>query len=132
MTRRPTSSAAICTGVASPREHHVERRRQLGRIGRFASGEPFDRSEKRVRRGLPDTECFDEALGQARVRRDERDDQAEQANAIDVFFAEYTALRAIREVHDAHELVVIDERKADERPGREVLIAGAAGAISRR
>jgi hypothetical protein len=29
-------------------EHHVKRRRQLGRIRCFTSGEPFDRSEKRI------------------------------------------------------------------------------------
>ena len=32
-------------------------------------------------------------------------------------------LRAIGEVHHADELVVIDEREADERAGREVLVA---------
>jgi hypothetical protein len=30
-------------------EHHIKRRCQLGRIRRFTSGEPFDRSEQRVR-----------------------------------------------------------------------------------
>ena len=42
------SSAAICAGVASPRDHDVERRCQLARIGRFARREPADRAEERV------------------------------------------------------------------------------------
>ena len=48
--------------------------------------------------------------------------RAEQPDALDVLFDEDSSLRAIREVHDTNELVVIDQREADERAGREVLI----------
>src|SRR4051812_35225955 len=68
---------------------------------------------------LADTERFDQPLGKARVRRDERDDQPEHAHAIDVLLDENAVLGTVREVHHAHQLLVIDEREADERPRRE-------------
>src|SRR5207253_1447711 len=112
-TRRPTSSAEICTGVPSPRR--MTSNAEVRSSG--CSGIPVvsDRTAPRSALGaLADTECFDQSLGKARVRGDEGNHEPQQTHAIDVFVDEDSVLSAIREVHDAHQLIVIDEGKADE------------------
>src|SRR5687767_6318706 len=71
---------------------------------------------------LTDTQRLDEPFGKTRVRRDERDHEAQEAHALDVLVDEHTLQHAVREIHDAEKLVVIDEREADERSAREVLV----------
>ena len=102
LTRSPMSSAGDLRRRGVAGEHDVERRGQLLRIGalRPCVSRRTVR-EQRVRRGLADTERFDESFGQPRVRRDERDDEAEQPHAVDVLFDEHALHGAIREVHHA-------------------------------
>src|SRR6185437_7972173 len=117
-TRRATSKAATCTGVALP-----ARIRSNAAVSSSASGASPPVRRRIVSRSglteLPDTERFDETFGKPRVRGDQRDDQAEQPDAVDVLLDEYAVQRTVREVDHADQLPVIDQRKADERAGRE-------------
>src|SRR5690242_5028805 len=100
-TRRPTSSAEICTGVASP----AMTRRKASVTSSDASVSPLARRRIDVSSafvGLPDTERLDQPLGKSRLRRDERDHQAEQSDALDILVDIDAVQRAVREIQHPH------------------------------
>src|SRR5690348_4194319 len=120
-TRSPMRIAATCAAVASPAMMLSNARVSSS----FGIGSPW--ASRRIAvvsaLGSADTEHLVQTLRQARARRDERDHQPEQPHAFHVFLAEYAVHGAIGEVYHANEILVIDERKADERSSREVLVA---------
>ena len=105
-------------------KHDVERVGQLAGIGRIASGEAFDRSEQRVGGGLADTEGFVEAFGQgARATRRARSTKPRRRTRSTSSSTKMPCCARFARFTTPTSSIVVDERKADERSRREVLIA---------
>ena len=56
------------------------------------------------------------------MRGDERDHETQQADALDVLVDKLALHHPVREIDDADQFVVIHEREADKRAGREILV----------
>ena len=70
-----------------------------------------------------DANGVEETFSKGGVCRNEGDHQREQSDALDVLLEKQPLPCAIREVDHADQLIPVDEGKADERSGREVLVA---------
>src|SRR5690606_9597582 len=109
-TRNPIRSADTCAGVASP-------------LMMVSNAEPAnsllnDLPAASSLIALPSASlCMNsvqQSLGQARLRRYQSDHSRKQAHAFHIRLVEHSLPRTIRQVHHADNLVVVDEREADE------------------